>query len=264
MNVLEKKTAIVTGGGTGIGFGIAKLFFEEGASVILCGRRKDVLQKAAAAIAGEYNGRSKEDLRCIQADCTKEKDVTRLVEETCAVFGGIDIVANCAGIMRFSPLEETTLENWDEMFRINTYAPWLVSRMVLPEFRRRGGGSIINISSISGLRPNPGSGVYNTSKAALQMMSQTMALETAKDNIRVNVIAPGAVEDTELGDSSFGKENVASFYPRLASLHPMGTNGKPLDIAEAALFLASEKSRWITGIILPVDGGRHMVMNSIE
>jgi NAD(P)-dependent dehydrogenase (short-subunit alcohol dehydrogenase family) len=130
--------------------------------------------------------------------------------------------------------------------------------------RRQRGGSIINISSISGLRPNPGSGVYNTSKAALQMMSQTMALETAGDNIRINVIAPGAVEDTELGDAAFGKDNAASFYPRLAALHPMGRNGKPEDIAEAALFLASRLSSWITGAILPVDGGRHMIMNTLN
>ena len=107
-------------------------------------------------------------------------------------------------------------------------------------------------------------GIYCTSKAGLQMMSQVMALEEAEHGIRINCICPGVVEDTELGFPMFGEEGSKEFYPRLRSLHPLGRNGKPGDIAVACLFLVSDTSGWITGVLLPVDGGRHMMMNTLE
>jgi len=226
VDLLQGKTAIITGGGTGIGLEIAKMFHGEGAYVVLCGRRSAVLGNAEKTIASNAGASGNERISTVQADVAVTTDVRHLVEETLEKRERIDVLVNCAGIMRFGRLEEASPDKWEEQMRVN-----------------------------------PGSGIYCTTKAALQMMSQVLALEVAEDNIRVNLICPGAVEDTELGDAIFGKENVSSFYPKLASLHPLGRNGKPKDIASAALFLASEGSSWMTGAILPVDGGRHMVMN---
>nr|HID60029.1 SDR family oxidoreductase [Desulfobacterales bacterium] len=120
---------------------------------------------------------------------------------------------------------------------------------------------IINISSIAGLKAFPSVGLYCTSKPALQMLSQVMAMEVASDNIRVNLICPPVVEDTELSVPIFGEENVSEFYDNMRPLHPLDRNGKPKDVTEAAFFLASEESSWITGITLNVDGGRHLATN---
>jgi NAD(P)-dependent dehydrogenase (short-subunit alcohol dehydrogenase family) len=254
--ILQDKVALITGGGTGIGLGIAKVFAAEGATVFITGRRSDVLEQAKKFIgAGAF---------AIQADVTIGDEVAALVCKVLDAGRGIDVLVNSAGIMRFSNLENVDEADWDEQMRVNAYAPWRCAKEVLPGMRERKTGSIINISSISGLRPNPGSGVYCSSKASLQMMSQVLALETAADNIRVNVLCPGAVEDTELADPIFGKENVQAFYPKLAGLHPLGRNGKPRDVGKAALFLASDDSSWITGAVIPVDGGRHLVMNAIQ
>ena len=132
----------------------------------------------------------------------------------------------------------------------------------MPFMRESGGGSIINISSLAGIKAFPGTGVYCATKAALQTISQVMALEGAADRIRVNCILPALVEDTELSLPIFGSEEaVHDFWNRMRALHPLGRNGKPGDIAEAALFLASDASEWITGILLNVDGGRHLATN---
>jgi NAD(P)-dependent dehydrogenase (short-subunit alcohol dehydrogenase family) len=122
--------------------------------------------------------------------------------------------------------------------------------------RQRGGGSIVNVSSISGMRPFESSGASCMSKAALIMMSQVMALELAGEGIRVNVICPGMVEDTELGSGIFSAQQVTASYERFRPLHPLGRNGKPRDVAEAALFLCSAESSWMTGAVLPLDGRR--------
>ncbi|HEY9593652.1 MAG TPA: SDR family oxidoreductase, partial [Spirochaetia bacterium] len=149
-----------------------------------------------------------------------------------------------------------------EMLEVNTIAPWMLSMAVVPLMRARGAGSIVNISSISGIRPFAGSGGYCTSKSALVMMSQVMALELAADRIRVNVICPGMVEDTELGDALFSPAQVQASYDRFRPTHPLGRNGKPADVAEAALFFASAQSAWVTGAVLPLDGGRQLTTNS--
>lgn len=256
MGLLEGKTALITGGGTGIGREIAKKFYDEGAAVVLCGRRKEKLDEAVAAIAPD-GARA----HAIPADITREEDIVRLIDETVAATGRLDILVNNAGVMRFGALHETPSEEWDLMMKTNAFGPWRVMVHAVPRMKEAGGGAIINLSSISGIKALPGAGVYCTSKAALQMVTQVMAMETAADNIRVNLILPALVEDTELANPIFGVENIPAFYDRLRSLHPMGRNGKPKDIADAALFLASEQSSWITGVMLNVDGGRHLATN---
>ncbi len=256
MGKLDAKTAIITGGGTGIGLAIAKRFHDEGAFVVICGRRKEKLTEAESVISSNGDG-----VLSVTADITKEEDITRLIEETVIKTGRIDILVNNAGIMRFGKLHETPVEEWESMMRTNAFAPWRLMVQAVPHMRKAGGGSIINLSSIAGIKALSGAGVYCTSKTALQMVSQVMAMETAADNIRVNMILPALVEDTELANPIFGKENIPDFYNRLRNLHPMGRNGKPKDIADAALFFASDESSWITGVMLNVDGGRHLATN---
>ena len=176
--------------------------------------------------------------------------------------GKIDILVNNAGVMRFGLLTEAPVSQWEALMRINALVPWRLMATAAPYMREAGGGSIVNISTISANRPSPGSGLYGASKAALQLLSKVMALELAADHIRGNVLCPGMVEDTELGLEMFGAEGSKRAYDRFRSLHPLGRNGTPKDIAQAALFLASEQSSWITGAVIPVDGGRHMASNS--
>ena len=256
MGLLRGKKAIVTGGGTGIGLAIARRFHEEGAHVVICGRREDRLRAAAKKIS--KTGRR---VSWAGADVTVEEDVRRLARFAAGKTGRIDILVNNAGVMRFGSLAESGTETWDLLMQTNVYGPWRLMVAVLPYMRKAGGGSIVNISSIAGIKAFPGVGLYCTSKAALQSLSRVMAMETAPENIRVNLICPAVVEDTELAVPIFGRGKVPAFYDAMRSLHPLGRNGKPADIAEAALFLASEQSAWITGVILPVDGGRHMSSN---
>jgi NAD(P)-dependent dehydrogenase (short-subunit alcohol dehydrogenase family) len=256
MGMLDGRTALVTGGGSGIGRAVATRLHEEGAFVFICGRRPEKLEQARAAIAA-----GGERIAHAAADLTKAGEIAALVRSVEARGAGLDILVNCAGIMRFGRLEILEPSALNAMFDINTFAPWRLSVAVLPLMRERGGGAIVNISSISGIRPFEGSGAYCMSKAALIMMSQVMALELARDGVRVNVLCPGMVEDTELGSGIFSSADVAASYDRFRSLHPLGRNGKPRDVAEAVLFLCSEASSWITGAVLPLDGGRHLTTN---
>jgi NAD(P)-dependent dehydrogenase (short-subunit alcohol dehydrogenase family) len=257
MGLLDGRTALVTGGGTGIGLAIARRFHQEGAWVAICGRREKVLSASAGAISADGTR-----VLAVPADLGRDGEHERLVREVRDRTGRIDVLVNNAGMMRFGRLSEADPSQWEALFRINAYAPWRLMAAAAPVMAAGGGGSIVNISTISANRPFPGSGLYGASKAALQMLSQVMAMELASDGIRVNLLCPGMVEDTELGMEIFGAEGSRQAYDRFRPLHPLGRNGTPRDIAEAALFLASDRSSWITGALLPIDGGRHMAANS--
>lgn len=256
MATLNGKVAIVTGGGTGIGRAIAALFLKEGAKVVVCGRRLEKLRETAAS-----TGASEEEILPLPCDVTNPSQIQELVKTALNRFGGIDVLVNNAGVMRFDSLAQADDDTYELLMRTNVWAPWRFSVAVIPHMKQRGGGSIITISSIAGLRAMSGAGLYCTSKAAVQMISQTLALEHAPDQIRVNVICPAAVEDTELSEPIFGKEGVKEFLSKLRACHPLGRNGKPEDVAGAALYLASDSSRWVTGAVLPVDGGRMLTSN---
>ena len=256
MGQLNGKTAVITGAGTGIGRAIAQRFHDEGAHVVITGRRKEKLMETAALI-----GPDSDRVYSIVADVTVEEDIKRLFEASAGKTGAIDILVNNAGVMRFGPLTETPVEEFHLMLNTNTWGPWRLMVNVLPYMEKNGGGSIINISSIAGIKSYPGAGVYCMSKAALQVLSQVFAMEHADSNIRVNCILPAVVEDTELSNPIFGEEGVPGFWEKMRPLHPLGRNGKPNDIADAALFFATNESSWITGTLLNVDGGRHMATN---
>jgi NAD(P)-dependent dehydrogenase (short-subunit alcohol dehydrogenase family) len=259
MGMLEGRTALVTGGGTGIGRGVARRLAAEGAFVFVCGRRPAALEQARAEIA-EAIGRG-DRVAGIAADVTREDDVRAVAKAVADRGQGLDVLVNCAGMMRFGRLDALESAGMRTMFDVNAFAPWRVSVAALPLLRQSGAGAIVNIASISGMRPFEGSGAYCMSKAALLMLTQVMALELAGEGIRVNAVCPGMVEDTGLGDAVFSHEQVAASYDRFRPLHPLGRNGTPTDVADAVLFLASPASSWITGAILPLDGGRHLTTN---
>lgn len=255
MGVLEGKHAVVTGGGTGIGRAIARRFREEGASVVICGRREEVLKEALSAISPDGSGVS-----YVVADVTKDDDINRLVD-TAKKHGGIDVLVNNAAFMRFGALADTDEETFEALLRVNVLGVWKVMNKVYPVMKEAGGGSIINLSSIAGHKAFPGTGAYCTSKAAVIMLSQVAAMEYAGAKVRVNIISPGLVEDTELALPIFGEEKVEEFYAKLRPLHPLGRSGRSKDIAEAALFFAQDGSEWISGVMMPVDGARHLATN---
>ncbi|MFC1650256.1 SDR family NAD(P)-dependent oxidoreductase [Candidatus Latescibacterota bacterium] len=256
MGKLDSKTAVVTGGGTGIGLAIAKRFHDEGAFVVICGRRKEKLAEAESIISSDG-----ERVFSVTADVMVEEDIIRVVDKTVAKTGRLDVLVNNAGIMRFGKLHETPVEEFHAMMKTNVFGSWRMMVHAVPHMRKVGGGSIINLSSIAGIKAFPGAGAYCTSKAALQMISQVMSMEVCDDNIRVNLILPALVEDTELAEPIFGKENIPAFYDKLRLLHPLGRNGRPKDIADAALYFATDDSSWVTGVMLNVDGGRHLTTN---
>jgi len=256
MGQLDGKTAIVTGAGTGIGRSIAKRFHDEGAFVVLNGRRVEMLEESKAEIAPDGDR-----ILVAAADVTNEAQIDDMIAKTVAASGNPDILVNNAGVMRFGSLSETPVDEWEMMMQTNTFGPWRLMVKVAPLMQKQGGGSIVNISSIAGIKPFPGAGIYCASKAAMQVLSQVMAMEFAADQIRVNCILPALVVDTELAWPIMGKENIPEFYEKLTNLHPMQRNGKPKDISDAALFFASEQSSWVTGVLMSVDGGRHMATN---
>ena len=255
MGQLRGKTAIITGGAQGIGLSIAKRFQKEDANIVIC----DIARKKLSEVASQMF--PKERVLTVTANVTNEEDVKRVVRQAGEKFGRIDILVNNAGVVRLDRLEKADPSDWDVIMRTNTYAPWRFMVAVLPDMRKVGGGSIINISSINGIKAFPGDGIYCASKAALQILSQVMAMEVASDHIRVNLILPGFVEGTgfPVPIGNLGSKQEA--YEMMSKVHPLGRNGKPNDIADAALFLASDQSAYITGVLLNVDGGRHMAMN---
>jgi NAD(P)-dependent dehydrogenase (short-subunit alcohol dehydrogenase family) len=244
---LDGKRALVTGGGTGIGRGIAEAFAASGARVVLGGRREGVLREAAAAIGPAAVP--------LVADVTRSADRARLLDESIRRLGGLDILVNCAGAAMSRPLADMDEEDWRGIVDVNLFAPAELSRAALPALRD-GGGSILNISTGASLHPVPGYAAYGSSKAALNYVSQVLAMEAAPE-VRVNVICPGGV-DTPIFESFLPEDQIAGAKEFFEKTTPLGRIGTPADIAEAALYLASDAAAWVTGAVLTVDGGLNL------
>jgi NAD(P)-dependent dehydrogenase (short-subunit alcohol dehydrogenase family) len=247
---LSGKVALITGGGTGIGRAIALAFGREGASVTVAGRRLEKLRE----VIGEVQKAGGAGL-AMECDVTRSADVGRAVKGTVERFGRLNVLVNNAGTLHVSTVEGISEEEWDRMMTVNVKGPFLMSRAVLPEFRKCGGGAIVNIGSVLGLVAVKDRAAYCASKGGVTMMTKAMALDHAHEKIRVNCICPSVV-DTDLVKGVFNEteEGQAKLRARLATI-PLGRLGRPEDVAEMAVFLASEEASWLTGATIPLDGG---------
>jgi NAD(P)-dependent dehydrogenase (short-subunit alcohol dehydrogenase family) len=245
---LNNKVAVITGAGSGIGRATAILFAEEGAKVALIGRTASKLEEAAKAIHAE-------SAFCFAADLSRRGEAQKAVEECARHFGGLDVLVNNAGISRQRTLLEMDEPLWDELVTHNIKSPFWVVQAAVPWLAWRGGGVIINISSSLGLKPSPGFGAYAMTKAALQLLTLSLAQEHAKDGIRANTICP-AVVDTPIHETYLTPEGAKGRKEEMARFYPLGRIGTPQEVAQAALYLASDEASWLTGTTLLMDGGR--------
>jgi NAD(P)-dependent dehydrogenase (short-subunit alcohol dehydrogenase family) len=242
---LQGKIALVTGGGQGIGRGIVDRFLEEGAQVAIVQRRQPdpELEKHPRVLG-------------IQADVSDSSAISKVVERAAQQLGGIDILVNNAGIMFERSVSEIQPEEWDLMIAINLRAPLFLAQAALPHMRRRGGGSIINIGSIEGLGANPSHAAYCASKAGIHGMTRAMAVDLGEDNIRCNAIAPGWIT-SELSETYVERQaDPAAALEALNRLHPIGRVGLPTDVGDLAVYLAGDRSGFLTGEVVVLDGGR--------
>lgn len=245
---LAGKVAVVTGAGGGFGEGIARLFAAEGAHVALIDIRGDAVSRVADAIGG--------GAMATTADVGDGAAVERAIAAVAERLGDPDIVVNNAGwTHRNQPMLDVDEETFDRVYRINVKSVYLMARAVVPRMRARGGGCIVNIGSVAGLRPRPGLTWYNGSKGAVNVLSQSMAVELAPDGIRVNCICP-VLGETGLLESFMGVADTPENRARFIATIPLGRLSRPDDIAHAALYLASDEAQFLTGVLLPVDGGR--------
>jgi len=247
---LSGKVALITGGGTGIGRAIALAFAREGASVAVAGRRLEKLRQ----VINEVHKQDGAGL-AMECDVARARDVERAVKGTVERFGRVNVLVNNSGTLHVSTVEGISEEEWDRVMTVNVKGPFLMSRAVLPEFRKCGGGVIVNLGSVLGLVAVKDRAAYCASKGGVTMLTKAMALDHAHENIRVNCICPSIVE-TELVKGVFdqSEQGQALRKARLATI-PLGRIGQPADVAEMAVFLASEESSWLTGTAIPLDGG---------
>jgi len=244
---LTGKVAIITGAGSGIGRACAIAFAREGAKVTLVGRTRAKLDHVAGEIGAAAFAQA--------GDIRKQSDIERIVQATVERFGGLHVLVNDAAVLHAGTVESQTDSQWDDTFATNVKGMWHFTRAVVPHLRRAGGGSVINISSVIGLVGARNRAAYSASKGAVTVLTKSMALDLAADQIRVNCICPGIVE-TELVEKFITEapDPEAARRQRIA-LHPLGRFGKPEDIAPMAVYLASDESSWVTGAAFCVDGG---------
>lgn len=245
---LAGKTALVTGGGSGFGAGIVAAYAREGATVTIL----DLDGPAAERVAGETGA------RVVVGDVTRADDVAAAVRVASEgpEGGRLDIVVNNAGwTHRNRPLMDVTEADFDRIFEINVKAIFLMTRAVVPQMRRQGGGVILNIGSTAGIRPRPGLTWYNASKGAVNLVSRSMAVELAPDAIRVNCIAP-VMGVTGLLEAFMGLPDTPENRAKFVATIPLGRLSTPEDVAGAAVYLASDEAAFVTGVVLEVDGGR--------
>jgi 3-oxoacyl-[acyl-carrier protein] reductase len=243
---LPNKTALVTGAASGFGAGIARAYAREGARVLVA----DINGAGAACVAAEIGGRA------IGGDVARAADVQAMVDDAMSTWGRLDIVVNNAGwTYRNQPSLDVTEEEFDRVYAVNVKSVFLMAKAAIPAMRQGGGGSFLNISSTAGLRPRAGLTWYNGTKGAVNTITQAMAQEYARDNIRVNAVCP-VIGTTGLLEAFMGVPDTPQNRARFLATIPLGRMSTPADIANACVWLAEDASSFLTGVLLPVDGGR--------
>jgi NAD(P)-dependent dehydrogenase (short-subunit alcohol dehydrogenase family) len=246
---LKDKTALITGGSDGMGFATAELFLSEGANVAITGRSSERGKKALASL------KRLGPVIFVQGDVSKASDAKRMVERTIRRFGRIDILFNNAGVYLEKLAEDTTEEEWDRVVDVNLKGTFLVSKYAIPHMRRQRSGVIINNSSDAGLIGNRSCPAYCASKGGVTIMTKALALDHAKEGIRVNCVNPGVIDTSMLEREASASLNRKAYIQDAVEMHPIGRLGRPQEVARAVLFLASDEARFVTGTALSIDGG---------
>jgi NAD(P)-dependent dehydrogenase (short-subunit alcohol dehydrogenase family) len=251
MNAVQQ-VAIVTGATSGIGRATALRFVRSGASLVAVGRDETALRNLTAEVeAGGGHALA------VVADVTTADSPHRIVEAALARFGTITTLVNAAGIIGSGTVENTTDDQWDVMLDINVRAPFRLMRAATPALIESK-GSVVNVSSVTGLRAFPGVLAYCVSKAAVDQLTRCAALELAAKGVRVNAVNPGVVVSNLHRRGGMNEDSYAAFLTRSRETHPLGRPGAPEEIAELCFFLASPGAAWITGETVSIDGGRHL------
>ncbi|MGM0838427.1 MAG: SDR family NAD(P)-dependent oxidoreductase [Bacillota bacterium] len=247
------KVAVVTGGSLGIGYAAAKRLAEGGAQVVICGSRETVVNESAEKLQAEGY-----EVKGFKTDVRNASEVERVMQYAVEMFGGIDILVNSAGVQRYGDVVETSEEVWDDVININLKGMFLSTKYAIKEMRKRGGGAVINISSVQAFASQKGVVAYTASKGGINAMTRATALDHAHENIRINAVCPASVDTPMLrgaadlfkADSTQGK-----ILNDWGKMHPVGRVGTPGEVAELIAFLASDKAKFITGAEMKIDGG---------
>jgi len=246
---LSGKVAIITGATDGIGLATAQTFVREGAKVVLVGR-DEAKGKAALAKVGEQG-----EAAYFKADVSNSSQIKNVVGDAIRRYGRIDILVNNAAVCPAGTILDTTEEAWDYIIDVNLKGVFLCCKYVIPHMQKQGGGVIVNIGSINSLMAMENEAAYDASKGGVLMLTKAIALDFAKSNIRANCICPGAVETTMLKASLNASSDPSKAREWITQKHPVRRTGRPEEVAEVALFLASDSSSFMTGATIPVDGG---------
>lgn len=246
------KVVIVTGASSGIGAGAAVHFAELGALLTIVGRNADKLQETANKITAAKG----QAPLLVKADMNNEDDVKRIVTETLAKYGKIDVLVNNAGVLETGTIENTSLEQYDRVMNTNIRAVYQLTMLAVPELIKTK-GSIVNVSSVNGIRSFPGVLAYNVSKAAVDQFTRCVALELAPKGVRCNCVNPGVIITEIHKRGGMDEATYAKFLEHSRTTHALGRPGQVDEVSGVIAFLASDKASFITGASLPVDGGRH-------
>jgi NAD(P)-dependent dehydrogenase (short-subunit alcohol dehydrogenase family) len=254
---LEGKVALITGGGTGIGAAIAERFVAEGARICITGRRQEMLDQTAAALpAGTVT--------TCAGDTTKDEDVARMVERTIKFGGKLDVLVNNAGIAAHGSVVDIDRKAWRQVIDVNLNGPFMLMQEAIPHMIKAGGGSVINVASVGGLRCLPGYPAYCASKAGLIMLTQQAALDYGAYKVRCNAICPGGVK-TSMVEKEFGQfgrmlgMDTDAYFDLISESLPLKRFGHPHEVGGICTFLASDDSSFMTGAAIVIDAGTAVV-----